>query len=122
MSTGGRRSLSMQEITKNIHLVTSDVRNVEKDPITLRLVVYFEYINSDRITFSHFRIFRLKHPVDKPLVVIMAWLMAKPGPLMKYAQIYIDRGFDVLTLTVSPWQLMWPTKGCQVVTRPYAIN
>lgn len=41
--------------------------------------------------------------------------MAKPGPLKKYAKIYIDQGFDVLTMTVTPWQLLWPTKGSQVI-------
>ena len=34
---------------------------------------------------------------------------------MKYAQLYIDQGFDVSIIQVSAWQLLWPSKGSQQV-------
>lgn len=52
---------------------------------------------------------------DKPLVVILAWLQAKQKHLKKYAELYTNQGFDVLVAQVTPWQLLWPVKGCQVV-------
>lgn len=58
--------------------------------------------------------FRLKTQLEKPLAVLLQWLMAKPAHVKKYAQLYIDQGFDVITVSVSPWQVMWPTKGIQV--------
>lgn len=57
---------------------------------------------------------RLKTQLDKPLVVLLQWLMAKPHIIKKYAKLYIDQGYDVLAVTVTPWQVMWPTKGIQV--------
>lgn len=62
---------------------------------------------------------RLKTELDKPLVVLLQWLMAKPKHIKKYAELYIDHGYDVMAVTVTPWQVMWPTKGTQVcVGRP----
>lgn len=56
-------------------------------------------------------------PADRPLVIMPAWLLAKRKPLNKYAEIYLPLGFDVLTVTISPWQLLWPAKGTQHVAR-----
>lgn len=58
----------------------------------------------------------LERPDDKPLVVMLSWLMAKKKNIFKYADIYLKEGFDVLNVNVSPWQLLWPTKGTQVCT------
>lgn len=54
---------------------------------------------------------------DKPLVVILSWLQAKQKHLSKYAQLYMDQGFDVLVAQITPWQLLWPVKGSQVNTK-----
>lgn len=48
---------------------------------------------------------RLKTELDKPLVVMFQWLMAKPNHIKKYAQLYIDQGFDVMSVSVTPWQV-----------------
>lgn len=58
---------------------------------------------------------RLKTPLDKPLVVMLSWLMAKPNHVKKYAQLYTDQGYEVLRVTVSPWQVIWPKTGSQLV-------
>jgi hypothetical protein len=52
---------------------------------------------------------------DKPLVVILSWLQAKQKHLSKYAKVYLDQGFDVLVTQITPWQLLWPVKGSQVL-------
>lgn len=33
---------------------------------------------------------------------------------MKFANLYLEQGFDVVTVSVSPFQLMWPVKGTRV--------
>lgn len=45
----------------------------------------------------------------------MAWLMAKERHLKKYARVYLELGFDVMVVHLTPWQLLWPTKGAQIV-------
>lgn len=45
---------------------------------------------------------------------MLPWLMAKQNHIRKYAQLYIDHGFDVMTVNVTPWQVLWPKKGIQV--------
>uniref|UniRef100_A0A1L8DC40 Putative lethal 2 k09913 isoform c n=1 Tax=Nyssomyia neivai TaxID=330878 RepID=A0A1L8DC40_9DIPT len=89
----GSRSLTTQEITKNIHLHSDEPRDVTTDHRTLRLV----------------------KPIDKPLAVLFMWLAVKQKHLLKFAQIYNDCGFDVVTVQITPWQLLWPTKGTQLV-------
>lgn len=66
------------------------------------------------ISLSLSHLLRLKTPLDKPLVVLLSWLMAKQKHLKKYAQLYTDQGFDVLTVQITPWQFMWPKQGAQV--------
>uniref|UniRef100_T1GQY4 Peptidase S9 prolyl oligopeptidase catalytic domain-containing protein n=1 Tax=Megaselia scalaris TaxID=36166 RepID=T1GQY4_MEGSC len=56
-------------------------------------------------------------PKGRPLAIIMAWLLAKPKQLKNYIDIYINLGFDVITIATSPWQLLWPTKGTQMIAR-----
>lgn len=57
---------------------------------------------------------KLTTPQDKPLVVFLSWLLAKRKSSLKYIDIYVDQGFDVLHVTITPWQLLWPKKGTQV--------
>lgn len=61
---------------------------------------------------------RLKNPLSgKPLAVMLCWLQARQKHVEKYAQLYVDIGMDVLAVTITPWQLLWPTKGTQLVAR-----
>lgn len=53
----------------------------------------------------------------RPLVVLLAWLMAGEKHLDKYRQIYLKRGFDVLTVRTSPLELILPEKGSQLVAK-----
>lgn len=52
---------------------------------------------------------------DRPLAVIFSWLMAKKKHIMKFSDFYKQQGFDVLTVSITPFQLVWPVKGAQVV-------
>ncbi|KRF79631.1 uncharacterized protein l(2)k09913 isoform X2 [Drosophila virilis] len=88
-----RRYLSSKDITKNMTLYTNNKANIEVDPKTLAF----------------------KKPSGNPLVLMMAWLMAKQKHLKKYAQIYTEMGFDVMVVHITPWQLLWPAKGTQMV-------
>lgn len=47
--------------------------------------------------------------------MILAWLQAKHKHLKKYAELYTTQGYDVLVAQITPWQLLWPVKGTQVV-------
>ncbi|ALC42262.1 l-2-k09913 [Drosophila busckii] len=88
-----RRFISSKDITKNMTLYTNNKANIEVDPKTLAF----------------------KKPTGNPLVLMMAWLMAKQKHLKKYAEIYTEMGFDVMVVHITPWQLLWPAKGTQVV-------
>lgn len=52
---------------------------------------------------------------SRPLVVLLAWLLAKNKHLTKFADLYVDQGFDVLTVSIQPWQMLLPARGTQVV-------
>ncbi|XP_055919508.1 uncharacterized protein LOC129951408 isoform X1 [Eupeodes corollae] len=88
-----RRSIITRDITKNMTFFTECTDKIEWDSKTL--------------TF--------KKPTGNPLVLIMSWLLAKQKHLRKYAEIYTELGFDVLVVHITPWQLLWPTKGTQLV-------
>ncbi|XP_026470972.1 transmembrane protein 53-A-like [Ctenocephalides felis] len=87
-----QRDLSSQEVTKNIQLFSNDKVQIDKD-------------------------LKLEQPLERPLVVLLTWLMAKQKHIMKFADIYNDHGFDVLNVSINPWQLLWPAKGTQLVSR-----
>ncbi|ETN66661.1 hypothetical protein AND_001554 [Anopheles darlingi] len=58
---------------------------------------------------------RLREPFGKPLVLVCAWLQATDKHLAKYAEFYLEQGFEVLTVHITPWQLVWPVHGSQKV-------
>lgn len=51
----------------------------------------------------------------KPLAIILNWMLAKPRHVMKYGNFYNSQGLDVLSVSLTPLQLLWPTTGSQVV-------
>jgi len=93
LATMSARYLSTMELTKNMLLISNEKKQVQ--------------VNN----------FKLSPPQDKPLVVLLNWLMARPKHVNKYAKMYTTRGFDVLSVRVSPWQLLWPVKGTQVIAQ-----
>lgn len=47
------------------------------------------------------------------------YMMAKPKHVLKYADLYLTKGFDVISVSCKPAQLMWPAKGSQVFNNIY---
>lgn len=87
-----QRKIHYLNVTKNIQLLSSDKKSAK--------VVDF----------------KLTEPQNKPLVVLLTWLMSKKPHIVKYAEFYSERGFDIMAISISPWQLLWPARGTQVNT------
>lgn len=51
----------------------------------------------------------------KPLVVILEWLMAKNKHIHKFADVYLNHGFEVMSVRLKPGQLIWPVSGSKLV-------
>uniref|UniRef100_A0A182MNN9 Uncharacterized protein n=1 Tax=Anopheles culicifacies TaxID=139723 RepID=A0A182MNN9_9DIPT len=79
--------------TKNMTFFSNQKQTYDKDNQSLRLTV----------------------ALDKPLVFIFAWLQASEKHLAKYAEFYLEQGFEVLCVHITPWQLVWPIYGSQKV-------
>ncbi|KAL0830000.1 hypothetical protein ABMA28_003458 [Loxostege sticticalis] len=89
----GCRLAHSQALNKNLQYISNEKIKLNADPKTLKLD---------------------KQP-NKPLCIIMNWMLARPEHVMKYASLYLEQGFDVVSVSCSPWQLMWPLKGSQLV-------
>uniref|UniRef100_A0A182QHZ7 Transmembrane protein 53 n=1 Tax=Anopheles farauti TaxID=69004 RepID=A0A182QHZ7_9DIPT len=88
-----RGPIELVRFTKNMTFFTNQKKSYDKDSQTLRLST----------------------PLDRPLVFIFAWLQASEKHLSKFAEFYLEQGFDVLSVHISPWQLVWPVYGSQKV-------
>ncbi|CAG2122179.1 unnamed protein product, partial [Medioppia subpectinata] len=53
----------------------------------------------------------------RPLTIIFSWMLAKDKHVEKYRQLWYKRGFDVLTVRTSPFDLLVPPLGGQVVAK-----
>ncbi|XP_015178811.1 PREDICTED: uncharacterized protein LOC107067651 [Polistes dominula] len=87
------RLLSTCEVTKNIKFISQD-----NDVKILKYSV--QNSNSSE---------------KRPLLVLLCWLLAKEKHIMKFADLYLQQGFDVTLVTITPWQLMWPEKGSRLI-------
>lgn len=93
--------------------------------INFIFTIKFSWFDKEKNNFSFDFIHafsRLKTELDKPLIILLAWLLAKPKHIKKYAELYIDHGYDVMSISVTPWQVMWPTKGTQVSVRCWIFS
>ncbi|XP_039294669.1 transmembrane protein 53 isoform X2 [Nilaparvata lugens] len=88
-----RRSYSRHPISKSVDLISADCVKLGRGKVGPQLVT----------------------DTPRPLAVVLAWMMASPKHLAKYTDIYLKRGYDVLTVNCTPWQLLWPVKGSQVI-------
>lgn len=87
------RLLSTYEVTKNIKFISKD-----NDVKILKYSVQSSNLLEKR-----------------PLLVLLCWLLAKEKHIMKFADLYLQQGFDVTLVTITPWQLMWPEKGSRLI-------
>ncbi|XP_038052109.1 transmembrane protein 53-like [Patiria miniata] len=54
---------------------------------------------------------------QRPLVLILSWLLAKQRHLDNFVSFYTSRGCDVLTVRIRPLQIMLPTRGSKVIAK-----
>ncbi|XP_046401982.1 uncharacterized protein LOC124167958 [Ischnura elegans] len=54
-----------------------------------------------------------------PLVIILPWLMSKAKHVGKFTNYYLGHGFDVLHVRTTPNQLLWPTKGANLIAEDF---
>ncbi|KAI4485754.1 hypothetical protein M0804_006243 [Polistes exclamans] len=87
------RLLSTYEVTKNIKFISQD--NDVK-------ILKYSVQSSNSLE-------------KRPLLVLLCWLLAKEKHIMKFADLYLQQGFDVTLVTITPWQLMWPEKGSRLI-------
>ncbi|XP_020290387.1 uncharacterized protein LOC109857974 isoform X2 [Pseudomyrmex gracilis] len=88
------RMLSVHHVTKNIEFLAQDTfaKSAQKQAI-----------------------YNLNVANNRPLLVIFTWLLSKRQHVMKFVNLYMEQGFDVVVVSLTPWQLMWPTKGSRLV-------
>ena len=53
---------------------------------------------------------------ERPLVVLFGWMLAKKRHLNKYGNLYLSKGFDVLSIQVPPTQVLWPVSAQKRIT------
>jgi len=53
----------------------------------------------------------------RPLLVLFAWLFAKERHLDKYRKLYIQKGFDVLTVKIQVLDFLIPSRGSHIVAQ-----
>ncbi|KAF5302289.1 hypothetical protein FQA39_LY10328 [Lamprigera yunnana] len=100
---------SQNKCTRYAFMAHIRKRGISSLPLSRNL----ELISKDKIwTVTDYKV---SNPSNKPLVVLLSWMMAKRKHVFKFANLYVDRGFDVLSVNITPWQLMWPTKGSHVI-------
>ncbi|XP_054159345.1 transmembrane protein 53-like [Oppia nitens] len=54
---------------------------------------------------------------SRPLVVLLTWLMAQEKHVDKYSNLYLQKGFDVLTVKTNPFDLMFPSIGSRKIAQ-----
>lgn len=52
---------------------------------------------------------------SRPLVVLLTWLAAQDKHVDKYSNLYLEKGFDVLTVKTGPFDLLFPTFGARKI-------
>ncbi|CAG2179988.1 unnamed protein product [Oppiella nova] len=54
---------------------------------------------------------------SRPLVVLLTWLMAQDKHVDKYSNLYLQKGFDVLTVKTNPFDLLFPAIGSRKIAQ-----
>lgn len=60
---------------------------------------------------------RLNQKLDRPLVVVMGWLMSQPRHLEKIAKLYTEQSYDAILVRINIFQLMFPKVGGAFIAR-----
>ena len=54
---------------------------------------------------------------SRPLVVLLTWLAAQDKHIDKYSNLYLQKGFDVLTVKTNPLELLFPSMGARKIAQ-----
>jgi len=73
-----------------------------------------EFLTQDNHVLSKNKAHNMNMVNDRPLLIILTWLLSKRQHVMKFVNLYMEQGFDVAIVSVTPWQILWPTKGSRV--------
>ncbi|XP_070156868.1 uncharacterized protein [Polyergus mexicanus] len=87
------RLLSSHHVSKNIEFLTQD-----------------NFVSSSKNVIHNVNVAN-----NRPLLVILTWLLSKRQHVMKFVNLYMEQDFDVAVVSLTPWQLLWPTKGSRLV-------
>ncbi|XP_029166409.1 uncharacterized protein LOC114937157 [Nylanderia fulva] len=87
------RLLSSHYVSKNIEFLTQD----------------------NQVTSSKNIIQNVNAANDRPLLVVLTWLLSKRQHVMKFVNLYMEQGFDVAVVSLTPRQLLWPETGSRLV-------
>ena len=87
------RMLSSHHVSKNIEFLTQD-----------------NHVTSPKNVVQNINVAN-----NRPLLVILTWLLSKRHHVMKFVNLYMEQGFDVAVVSLTPWQLLWPAKGSRLV-------
>ncbi len=99
MSQNQNRTLTTKTLSKGIELVTTN-----KNIVTVPGHSFQLEVNSQLLE-------------ERPLCILLCWLMSQKKHVQKYARFYLDQGFSCLTVSLTPWQLLWPVTGSQVMIK-----
>ncbi|KAG6803454.1 transmembrane protein 53-A [Apis mellifera caucasica] len=80
-----------------------------------RVTKNIEHILHDNQTRNDAIIQNFNNEKNRPLIILLSWLLPKHKHIMKFANLYVEQGFDIVILSITPWQLIWPTKGSRLV-------
>lgn len=89
-----QRTIFRHSITKNLEIVSNDVLKIKNREGKLPLVDLEQ---------------------NRPLVILLTWMLAQRKHVNKYIDLYLRKGFDVFRVSISVKQLLWPVQGSQVV-------
>lgn len=103
---------TLQKKLSSVVMFSAQMRFISSVELTKNLSIISNEKKTSKITNLKF-----EEPQEKPLLIMLSWLMARKKHIYKYADIYLNQGFDVLNININPWQLLWPTKGSQVVAK-----
>jgi len=95
-----RRGLTTKALTKSMDLITTN-KHMTLAPGTNSLQLAVDSQLAE----------------ERPLCILLCWLMSQHKHVLKYARFYLDQGFSCLTVRLSPWQLLWPLTGSHVVAK-----
>ena len=88
----------------------------------MNICKFVAYEPSARLRSSHSIFFQQvtsSYSKDRPLTIIVSWLMSKENHVEKFVKLHTDNGVDVLKVNVTVNDVLKPTEGSQVCLPSY---